>query len=138
MFKTLSLIITTALLSIIFTLGALGFYIWKYNPMNMKAYLIAGFFNSMSSEEVLEEETETTSAEENTQTTGSSSANALISSEQADLLQKAGIDVSSLPSTISPELEACFKEKLGEERVEEIKGGDIPGPFELLKAKGCL
>lgn len=132
MLKTLSLIITTALISVIFTLAALGFYIWKYNPMNMKTYLIAGFMNVGS----LSTDTDSTSAE--TTAEGGTVDNPLLSAEQESLLEKAGIDVGSLPTSISSELEACFVEKLGAERVEEIKGGDVPGPIELFKAKACL
>lgn len=134
MFKTLSLIITTALLSVIFTLAALGFYVWKYNPMNMKAYLIAGFMNVGS----LSTDTGTEASGTEASTGSGTVDNPLLSAEQESLLESAGIDVGSLPTSISPELEACFVEKLGSERVEEIKGGDVPGPLELLKAKGCL
>ncbi|MFH1822166.1 MAG: hypothetical protein ABH830_00525 [Patescibacteria group bacterium] len=39
---------------------------------------------------------------------------------------------------VTPVMEECFIEKLGNERVEEIKNGDVPGALEMLKAVFCL
>ncbi|MFH1427010.1 MAG: hypothetical protein ABIG60_00560 [Patescibacteria group bacterium] len=39
---------------------------------------------------------------------------------------------------ITPAMEECFIEKLGNERVEEIKNGDVPGALEMFKAVSCL
>lgn len=127
MLKTLSLIITTAVVTAILTLSLLGFYVWKYNPMNMKAYLIAGFLSAGQTAEVNKDSED-----------GVKVDNPLLSADQESMLEKAGISVESLPTSISPELEDCFIEKLGEDRVKEIKAGDVPGPIELFRAKGCL
>lgn len=61
-----------------------------------------------------------------------------LSPSQKYFLEKAGIDPASLPSTISPELENCLVETVGEERANQIKGGDVPTITDLLKAKTCL
>ena len=50
----------------------------------------------------------------------------------------AGIDVGSLPTSISPEMEACFEGVLGKERVEAIKGGSELGPLDVIKGRSCL
>ncbi len=62
----------------------------------------------------------------------------LLSPTQVNTLKSLGVDVTSLPTTISPEMEACFTNTLGEERVSQIKAGASPTPMDLLKAKSCL
>ena len=49
-----------------------------------------------------------------------------------------GIDTEELLSKITPEMEQCFIEKLGEERVNEIVEGDSPTAADLFKARSCL
>jgi len=61
-----------------------------------------------------------------------------LSPAQKFFLEKAGIDPNALPSTISPELEQCLVNAVGEERANQIKAGDVPTPIDLLKAKSCL
>ena len=61
-----------------------------------------------------------------------------LSADQKASLEKIGVDPSTIPSTISPEVERCFMEKLGQARVNEIKAGASPSVLELLKAKPCL
>lgn len=62
----------------------------------------------------------------------------LLSESQEKALETFGIDPASVPSEITPEQEACFESKLGEERVAEIKAGDSPTMSEYLKAKDCI
>ncbi len=62
----------------------------------------------------------------------------LLNEEQEKLLETIGIDVGSLPTEVTPEMEKCFIETLGAERVKEIMEGASPGPMDLFKAKGCL
>jgi hypothetical protein len=47
-----------------------------------------------------------------------------------------GIDPNSI--IITPQMEDCFMEKLGSERVNEIIGGATPSAMDLLKANSCL
>jgi hypothetical protein len=61
-----------------------------------------------------------------------------LSPEQRRTLSKLGIDESKLPATLTPELEACFVEAIGEVRVEAIKLGDSPTVVEGMKAAACL
>lgn len=62
----------------------------------------------------------------------------LMSPAQERALESFGIDPASVPSEISPEQEACFVEKLGQERVDEIKGGDTPTANDYFQAKSCV
>lgn len=61
-----------------------------------------------------------------------------LSESQEKALSTFGIDPSELPSEITPEQEACFEEKLGAERVAEIKAGNAPTATDYFKAKGCI
>ncbi|MBD3208369.1 MAG: hypothetical protein GF370_02870 [Candidatus Nealsonbacteria bacterium] len=62
----------------------------------------------------------------------------LLDEEQEAMLETFGIDVDGLPSEITPEMEACFIEKLGEQRVNEIVEGATPTPLDFFRAKSCL
>ncbi len=70
--------------------------------------------------------------------TATNDKNPLLNASQEKLLETMGVDVGSLPSEITPEMEACFTEALGAERVKQIMAGDSPSPIDLLKAKNCL
>jgi hypothetical protein len=64
--------------------------------------------------------------------------NPLLNEEQAKALEEYGVDVDRLPSSVSPAMEACFVEKLGKERTQEIVAGDSPTAMEVLKSRNCL
>lgn len=64
--------------------------------------------------------------------------NPMLNESQESALETFGIDPASLPSTISPEQEACFIEAIGADRVEEIKAGDTPTATEIFRGRGCL
>ncbi len=63
--------------------------------------------------------------------------NPILSDEQEKALEKIGIDASSLPTEITPEMEKCFVEKLGASRVIEIKNGDEPSVKEVFITREC-
>jgi hypothetical protein len=48
------------------------------------------------------------------------------------------VDEIDIPSEITPEMEECFVEKLGQKRVEEITDGDDPTANDILKAGVCF
>lgn len=62
----------------------------------------------------------------------------LLSPSQEATLEKIGIDPAKLPTTITPAMESCFIEKLGVDRVNEIKAGASPNPLDFFSAKSCL
>lgn len=129
---TLLIILTTAIITAALVLGGLTLYVVKANPFNIQACVISSFFQDAAG---------TGSAEEGGQTEGGQTeggGHPLLSDDQEQMLESSGIDVESLPQEISPEMEACFEEKLGKDRVEEIKAGAEPGSMELFKARSCL
>lgn len=63
--------------------------------------------------------------------------NPALSPEQEKALETIGIDPAKLPTTLTPEMEVCFTEKLGAARVLEIKGGSEPSPAEVFSARSC-
>ena len=63
--------------------------------------------------------------------------NPVLSSEQEAALESIGINPENLPSTITPEMEACFTAKLGSARVAEIKAGASPTAVEVFTTREC-
>lgn len=61
-----------------------------------------------------------------------------LSDSQRAALEAVGVDTSTLPTTLTPELEACFVTAIGRERVDAVIAGDTPSIMEMLKAKHCL
>lgn len=61
-----------------------------------------------------------------------------LSATQEKTLEVFGIDPASVPESFTDEQIKCFVEKLGQERVDEIKGGSSPTMTEYLKAKDCI
>ena len=73
------------------------------------------------------------------QTTGASTdKNPLLSPTQEKALEKIGIDPATLPSTITPAMEACFYQKLGAARANEIKNGAQPTASDYFTARACF
>lgn len=68
----------------------------------------------------------------------STSKNPALSPAQEKALQTIGVDPANVPSSFTPEQEACFVAILGESRVAEIKAGSTPTPAEYFEAKSCL
>jgi len=64
--------------------------------------------------------------------------NPLLTEEQEAQLESLGINPASLPSEITPEMEACFTQKLGVERTNQIKQGDKPTVTDYFKASSCF
>jgi FtsZ-interacting cell division protein ZipA len=64
--------------------------------------------------------------------------NPLLNTSQEASLEAIGINSASLPSEITPAMQVCFTEKLGEERAQEIAGGDSPTVTDYVKARSCL
>jgi len=64
--------------------------------------------------------------------------NPLLNPEQEKTLESYGVDVEKLPKTISPEMEKCFLDKLGEARGMELVNGDTPSALEVIKIRTCI
>jgi len=132
--KIFFIIIVTALLTTIIVLVGLSFYVVKYNPFNVQACFVTSFLGVGS-----DEGQEDGKKESDTKTNNSVKTDHLLLNEsQEKMLEEAGVDVDSLPVNISPVMEACFREKLGNQKVDEIIRGATPGPLDIFKAKACL
>ncbi len=123
-------VVLTFILTTIIILGSLALYVVKKNPFNVQACIVSSFLSSGDAQ--------VGGAGASPVATASSFDHPLLSDSQEAMLDKAGIDVKTLPSTISPAMEACFRDRLGDTRVNEIMQGATPGPLDLFKAKGCL
>lgn len=64
--------------------------------------------------------------------------NPALTESQEKMLETVGIDPAAVPSSITPEQEACFVEKIGQQRVDEIAAGDSPSLLEIAKGKDCI
>lgn len=61
-----------------------------------------------------------------------------LSETQEILLETVGVDPSALPSSLTPEQQACLIAVVGEKRANEIKAGAAPTPLEVYRGKDCL
>lgn len=125
------------LLAIILTLIIALVVVFIFNPFDLRAKLIGSVVNSYLSNT----NNNNTLSTEDANTSASvevADRNPLLNEEQAKALEKLGVDVSRLPSSVSPAMEACFVEKLGKERTQEIVAGDSPTAMEVLKSRNCL
>lgn len=62
----------------------------------------------------------------------------LLSADQEKTLQLLGVNLESLPISITPTQEQCAIEALGQDRVNQIKSGSTPSIADYFKAKDCL
>ena len=60
--------------------------------------------------------------------------NPLLTEDQEAQLELLGVDPAKLPSEITPLMEKCFAEKLGQARTNEIIQGSSPTLADFLKA----
>jgi hypothetical protein len=95
-----------------------GVYLFTFDPRNIKSLFFSNATNVTSTEQV--------------------DRNPILSPSQEKALSTFGIDPASVPSSVTPEQEACFTEKLGAERVAEIKAGGVPTVTEFFEARDCI
>jgi hypothetical protein len=114
---------------IFFILLCAGAYLWFADPFEIRPMLssVAGDVGTV-----------TTAVTDGVSETVTADKNPVLNATQERALEVVGIDPAKVPTSITPEQEACFTEKLGAERVAEIKAGDTPGAVEILKAKECI
>lgn len=103
---------------IFFIIILIGTYFYVTDPLNLKPLVFGNDTTKASDDNV--------------------GNHPFLSESQQKAMKTFGIDPASVPSEITPEQEACFESKLGEERVTEIKAGDSPSMTEYFKAKDCI
>jgi hypothetical protein len=107
--------------------------IFVFNPANLRAKIIGGIVNSYLENNVnLSEQTSLSGS------TSTTSDHPLLNDNQEEMLKNLGIDVSKLPTEITPAMQDCFVEKLGSDRTTEIVNGATPSALEIMKASSCL
>jgi hypothetical protein len=121
--KKLLNIFFTSLGVIFFLLILFGIYFYITDPLNLKTLFMSSESDSVETTEVTNEPVD---------------KNPALNASQEAALEKFGINPANIPSQITPEQEACFVEKIGEQRVQEIKAGDTPTAIEFFKAKDCI
>lgn len=118
------------ILGVIFLIFIIGMgYIWIADPFNFKTLLPSG----VSPISIIKTFTGNSEVE-----IDNIDKNPLLSEEQEAQLEYLGIEPSDLPSEITPEMEKCFTQKLGENRTKEIIDGDSPTIIDFFKASSCL
>jgi uncharacterized protein YxeA len=133
--------IIQSLLIVILLLIIVSSIIFIFNPFNSRTKIISGIINSYLSQNIKNYESldnDCKDPENNYDFEGEADNHPLLNEEQEKVLEEYGVDVSRLPSEISSEMEACFVEKLGQERADQIVAGDSPTAMEIIKARSCL
>lgn len=98
-------------------------YLWFFDPLNIKPVL---FSNNSQSDIIIDNNVSSTDS------------HPLLDENQEKMIESLGINPSSLPTEITPEMEVCFKDKLGAKRVAEIVNGDPISMADSIKASSCL
>ena len=137
-FKKFFIVLLIFFLSAIITLVGLAFYIYKQNPFNIQACLISSMLNASSIIDNKIGDSQPNTATEAVETAPAQFDHPFLSPNQEAMLENAGIDVSALPTTLSPEMKACGINALGEDRINKIINGAAPSPLDLLRVKSCL
>ena len=120
MWKFLNALFVT--LGVIFlVIIALGIYFYVTDPLNLKPIIFGD-----------------DAAATNANTGDNVDKHPSLNESQEAALERMGINPANIPSEITPEQEACFEEKLGTERVNEIKAGDSPNSTDYFKARDCI
>jgi len=108
-----------------------------FNPFDLRNKIISSVVNNYLQDN-LKNYQPANSNEDANSSAASIVDNPLLSDQQEKMLTDIGVDVSKLPTEVTPEMQACAVEKLGEVRVLEIVNGATPSVMEVLKAKECL
>ena len=136
--KTIQILLIIILISILALI-----FIFVFNPGDLRTKIISRGINSFL-ENTLDDYDSSDSKDINSQnsevidSTSEKVDNPLLNDEQEKILENLGVDVSQLPTAISPAMAECFIEKLGAERANELIEGATPGPLDIFKAKDCL
>ena len=122
------------------TLGVIFFvvlwglaYVWFADPFNVRPLISLMTADSEVAGEVEQQARPIGDSSE----TSPTDKNSKLSPEQESALKAIGVNPESLPSTLTPEMEACFVATLGQARVAEIKGGESPTPQEVFASRSC-
>jgi hypothetical protein len=110
--------------------------IFVFNPFNSRTKLIGSILNSYLSAKI----EGYVPLDKTVETSGGAvvDKNPLLNEAQEETLENLGVDVSKLPTEITPAMKDCFTEKLGSDRAAELVAGAAPSALDMVKAGGCL
>ena len=134
--KIIEILLITVLLLILF----LGI-IFLFNPFNLRTKILGSVINAYLSSTIQDYEPLEKKSTEETKTevkTTEGNKNPLLTQEQEKALEDYGVDVSKLPTEITPGMQECFYEKVGKERGDELISGSSPTALEVVKIQSCL
>jgi hypothetical protein len=118
-------------LGVIFFVLLLGLaYLWFADPFELKPLYYA--LTAPKSTNA------TSTPSDDLTSTPKAGNNPLLTPTQEKTLQMIGVDPSTLPTTITPQMETCFTQTLGQARMLEIKQGSAPTITDFMQAKSCL
>lgn len=140
------------LIIVILSITLILILIFVFNPFNLRNKIIGSAINSYFNLEPSPNATiedakkdtdtpnKTTSSTKQTPKTTNTVAdkNPLLNEEQEKTLETFGVNVESLPQDITPEMQACLVQAVGEERAMKIASGESPNLTEIIKARKCL
>lgn len=114
-------------------------YLWFADPFEVRPLIEMLTADSPKSEMVDTVPTNSTSPDATNPATTPVAVdkNPALSAQQEEALESIGINPANVPSSITPEMEACFTAKLGAVRVAEIKAGATPSASEVFTSRSC-
>lgn len=107
--------------------------IFAFNPADLRSKLIGSILNSYLGSNIENYQPLDTNA-----AIDSTDRHPLLNEDQEKVLQSYGVDPAQLPTEITPDMQQCFIDKLGQDRAVQIIGGSEPTPTEIFKARECL
>ena len=129
--KIIEILIIAILLSVLVLI-----VIFVFNPYELRTKMIGNIINSFLTSTLKDYKPLDTSAVKTD--APATDKNPLLNADQEKMLENLGVDVSALPTQVTPAMQACFIEKLGEARALEIVKGATPTALEFFKTKSCL
>jgi hypothetical protein len=117
---------------IFFLLILISIYLYVADPLNLKPLFMSGEQEVSSLVEEIENED---GGEEQDVVVDKNPA---LNPAQERALEAMKIDPAQVPTSITPEQEACFVGIIGQVRVDEIKAGAVPSAVEIFRARECL
>ena len=111
--------------------------IFVFNPLNLRTKLVSNAINSYLSKNL----EDYTPLDKNSVPSVSSDINdnhPLLNDEQEKMLTNFGVNVSQLPTEITPTMKTCLIETLGPDRAKELAEGATPSALEIIKARSCI
>jgi len=107
--------------------------IFAFNPADLRTKLIGSMVNSY-----LQTNIEGYQPLDPNSAVDSADKHPLLNEDQEKVLQSYGVDPAQLPTEITPQMQQCFIDKLGQDRAAQIVAGSAPSPTEIFKARDCL